>query len=151
LVSKSLVFKLGPFFHAGIWRKKRLVSITSGRTHIALLYVKLPTAQWWCLLILLKCRTQKEHQKCIFSTSQNYISDRSTVILHGIWTPVKPSNLISHTTAFRTTSYFDFNFKCWSLNCSTIWNWCWNSSIKFGFLKVTLFSKPQSVIFLLTN
>jgi hypothetical protein len=36
----------------------------SGRTHIARPYVKLPTVQWWRILILLKWRTQTEHQKC---------------------------------------------------------------------------------------
>jgi hypothetical protein len=49
---KSLVFKLGPFSHAGIWCTKRLESITNGCTHIARLYVKLPTAQWWRMLLL---------------------------------------------------------------------------------------------------
>jgi hypothetical protein len=34
------------------------MSITSGRTHTAWLYIKLPTAQRWCILLLLKRHTQ---------------------------------------------------------------------------------------------
>jgi hypothetical protein len=42
-----LSFHVRPFLLAAIWRTKRLVSITSGRTHTARLYVKLPAAHRW--------------------------------------------------------------------------------------------------------
>lgn len=45
LAHKSVVFKLRPFLHVGICRTEVLVSVTRGRTHIAQLYVKLPTVQ----------------------------------------------------------------------------------------------------------
>jgi hypothetical protein len=61
---KSLVLKLGPFLHAALWRTKRLMSISSSHTHITHLYVKLPTAQWWRILLLQTSRTQTAHQKC---------------------------------------------------------------------------------------
>jgi hypothetical protein len=58
---KFLIFVLGSLLHAGIWRTKCLVSITSGRTHIAWLYVKLPPTQWWHMqLLLLKHCMQTE-------------------------------------------------------------------------------------------
>jgi hypothetical protein len=36
----------------------KILVVSNGRTHIARLYVKLPTAQWWPMLLLLKLFTQ---------------------------------------------------------------------------------------------
>jgi hypothetical protein len=68
-VCKSLVFKLWSFLHARIWRTKHLVSITTGRTHTVRLYLKLPTAQWWSILILLKLCMQSTRWRQLQSPS----------------------------------------------------------------------------------
>jgi hypothetical protein len=58
---QTLSFQVRAFLTCCNLTDKCLVSISSGHTHNAQLYVRLPTAQWWCILLVLKRHKQTEH------------------------------------------------------------------------------------------